>query len=307
MATGNSPGGWPFDTTGLNEERLIQGFFELQKISKIQEQDRVLILGTALTMVDYAIDLLENKKCQSVRVLSRKGLLPREHFDNLESANRAKSFLTSRETFQPQLFLAEKMSPLKILRQIRQHVEMGCDPRILIDSFRPFSQQIWQSWNTRQRKSFFRHLKSYWESFRHRMPSAMRLQMQGFISDRRLSVQKGKVQAVQMQNGKFQVFITGSELPMQFDWLINCTGSRLGASANTLHQQLTEQNLVQPDSLEISFELDDLGRSLRDENLFFLGPQLKARYWECTAVPELRIQAKKLATFLFQAKLPNNP
>jgi uncharacterized NAD(P)/FAD-binding protein YdhS len=34
------------------------------------------------------------------------------------------------------------------------------------------------------------------------------------------------------------------------------------------------------------------------ENLFYIGPMLKARLWEAIAVPELRVHARRLAGFL---------
>ena len=58
-----------------------------------------------------------------------------------------------------------------------------------------------------------------------------------------------------------------------------------------------------PDALRLGVQVDGAGALLdrggcASESLFYMGPLLEARDWECTAVPELRVAALKLANRL---------
>ena len=83
---------------------------------------------------------------------------------------------------------------------------------------------------------------------------------------------------------------------------MNCTGPstdvrRLG---DRLLDALRRRGLAVPDPLSLGLEvsdelalLDTEGRP--SESLFLVGPLLKARFWEATAVPELREHAARVA------------
>ncbi|MGZ3692295.1 MAG: FAD/NAD(P)-binding protein, partial [Pseudobdellovibrio sp.] len=81
--------------------------------------------------------------------------------------------------------------------------------------------------------------------------------------------------------------------PENFDVVLDCTGTDL--NHHPLFLQAVEQGLIKLDELNLGFETDQFGQSVVQDGVFILGPQLRAHFWECTAVPELREQAKKLA------------
>lgn len=87
--------------------------------------------------------------------------------------------------------------------------------------------------------------------------------------------------------------------------MINCTGpsTNLRQAREPLVQSLLECGLPTPDPLDLGLStgndytlVDASGRASRV--LRYIGPFLRARYWECTAVPELRVHAKTLADTL---------
>ena len=65
-------------------------------------------------------------------------------------------------------------------------------------------------------------------------------------------------------------------------------------------QSLVDQALCEPDGLGLGWGTDPDGR-LFDANgnasevLFYAGPLLRARHWEATAVPELRVHVARTA------------
>ncbi|MDB6076589.1 MAG: putative exported protein, partial [Akkermansiaceae bacterium] len=87
-----------------------------------------------------------------------------------------------------------------------------------------------------------------------------------------------------------------------YDHVINATGfsAQFEMSANPLLRNLHQQGWIRQDSLGLGietssdFRLINLGGSVVS-GLYYIGPMLRARYWECTAVPELRIRAAEIA------------
>ena len=73
--------------------------------------------------------------------------------------------------------------------------------------------------------------------------------------------------------------------------------------ADPLVQSLLSSGLIRPDAQGLGIDVADDGRPLsRDgapvDRLYYLGPWLRARDWEATAVPELREHAAALARSL---------
>ena len=87
--------------------------------------------------------------------------------------------------------------------------------------------------------------------------------------------------------------------------VVNCTGPNYDITRidTALIARLREEGYLRQDPLKLGFEvdaeyrvLDHAGQAAPD--LFYVGPMLKARYWEAIAVPELRVHAKRLAELL---------
>jgi uncharacterized NAD(P)/FAD-binding protein YdhS len=74
--------------------------------------------------------------------------------------------------------------------------------------------------------------------------------------------------------------------------LINCTGPSLDVSrsADPLLRSLVDQGWLRPDALGLGAEV-----APGTPGLHLVGPMLKARHWEATAVPELRVHARHVA------------
>jgi uncharacterized NAD(P)/FAD-binding protein YdhS len=89
------------------------------------------------------------------------------------------------------------------------------------------------------------------------------------------------------------------------DRIINCTGPECRARrvADPLVQSLLSSGIIRADALSLGIDVADDGRPIsRDgapvDRLHYLGPWLRARDWEATAVPELREFAAALARSL---------
>jgi uncharacterized NAD(P)/FAD-binding protein YdhS len=87
-----------------------------------------------------------------------------------------------------------------------------------------------------------------------------------------------------------------------FDKIINCTGpsTNLKSINTALIQDLIQNGFIKEDELSLGMQTQDTavisetGETL--DWLSYIGPMLKAAFWEATAVPELRIHAVELST-----------
>ena len=103
---------------------------------------------------------------------------------------------------------------------------------------------------------------------------------------------------------------TGSrEQDLLVDRVINCTGpsENITRVRNPLLVNLMKRKLVRPDPLQLGLEVDDnsrvvAGDGLTHNSMFALGGLTKGRWWEITAIPEIRAQAEHVAGLL--ASLP---
>jgi uncharacterized NAD(P)/FAD-binding protein YdhS len=85
---------------------------------------------------------------------------------------------------------------------------------------------------------------------------------------------------------------------------VNCAGpGRLPASANPLVRSLLDAGLARVGPHGLGLDIDASGRMVdvdgtAQEGLWLVGPLRRGARWETTAVPEIRAQARRLATGL---------
>ena len=84
--------------------------------------------------------------------------------------------------------------------------------------------------------------------------------------------------------------------------MINCTGpdTDLTRVRDPLIVSLRDAGLIRPDELGLGLDTDGEGRVVAadgqvDGRLTLVGPLRKGGLWEHTAVPELRVEAKRVA------------
>jgi uncharacterized NAD(P)/FAD-binding protein YdhS len=87
--------------------------------------------------------------------------------------------------------------------------------------------------------------------------------------------------------------------------VVNCTGpgTDLRRTKDPLVQDLLTRRLARPGPLGLGFDTDRDGALVGADgrpslSLFTLGPLLKGRDWETTAIPEIRMQTEALAICL---------
>ncbi len=248
----------------------------------------VLLVGSGLTMVDVALALAH--RGHRLLAVSRRGLLPRSHA------------LTGVATAP----LGDLSTPLKALRTVRNHARL-VGWREAVDSLRPMTQAVWQSWAEGERRRFLRHLRPWWEVHRHRMAPSVAAEVASLMRSRRLAVVAGSILDLDLDDGGAVVVRYrhrgGRKISeRRFVAVVNCTGPHgdLSAAGGSLLSDLCQNGLVQSDALNLGLKVDSRCRAIGSDGLptpglFVVGPLTRGAFWETTAVPDLRRQAADVA------------
>lgn len=256
----------------------------------------VLLVGTGLTMVDMVLTLDEARLRGRIVAVSRRGLMPRAHADHGTAP-----------------VTLEELPKGSLKGLWRWLLDRGAAVgwRAAVDSLRPHSQALWQSMSPAEQKRFLRHARPWWDVHRHRIAPEVAGRIKRLIQLGKVEIVAGRVTDMWVKDGKLDVSIRRRGKRQaddhKFVLAVNCTGP-LGAisqSKDPLLASLFEADLAKPDALDLGLEVDERSRVLRyeatastqDERqmLWALGPLTKGKWWEITAVPDIRGQVAAVA------------
>lgn len=265
-------------------------------IDSIDRDEAVLILGSGLTMLDVVVDLDRRGHRGKITSLSRRGLLPRSH--------RAQD--TPPATIPlDQSGLLQARTARALTRRVRDAVrlaEKACiDWRDVIGSLRAITPALWQSLNDHEKRRFMRHVRPYWEVLRHRTAPEPFNAMNALLGDGRLDIRAGRLSRAEKNEQGAQVVwndARSGERTIDVNRVVNCTGPgmRIDAQRAPLLHDLLERGLLTQDALKLGLMVDTNCRSVDArgfavDGLYYVGPLLRAQWWEATAIPELRQHA----------------
>ena len=260
----------------------------------------ILIVGSGLTMVDTAVSLDRRGHRGPIMVVSRRGLL--------SSAHRPVSSRQLSADAVP--FGAELSELLAWLRGLAARMSAdGADWRSAIDALRPHAQQLWRSMSGGQKRRFLRHARVYWDVHRHRMAPEIERHMMRLRSSGRLTIVAGRaLSAVQRADGVHVQIARRGANPIEdrcFARVIDCTGQPDDPrrSENPLIRALLARGIARVDPLGIGLDVgedyalvDSSGHPSR--HIRVIGPLARAAFWECIAIPDIRLQCENVADSL---------
>ena len=251
----------------------------------------VLIVGTSLTMVDLALSLDAAGHRGRIVALSRRGLVPRAHADYAPVPVEAEAV--------PHGDLLRLWGWLK-----RRGAEVGW--RAAVDSLRPHSHALWQSFDGRQQRRFLRHARPWWDVLRHRIAPEVAATIVRMVEEGRLEIVAGRIVRIEEAGDGVRVEFRrrgrSETQSARFDYVFNSTGP-LGSIERTrdpLLRGLLDDGLIRPDHLGIGVAVDERSRAVGTQRLWAMGPLTKGRYWEMIAVPDIRGQAAAVADDIAQ-------
>ncbi|HMJ07732.1 MAG TPA: FAD/NAD(P)-binding protein [Pyrinomonadaceae bacterium] len=264
----------------------------------VAPDDSVFIIGTGLSMVDFAMRFHRSGHRGQIYAISTRGLLPAVH-----------KLGSTYPSFADEIRSMTRITD--VLKSVRGHIENaandGSDWRAVIDVLRPNTQEIWLNLPVAEKRYFMQHLSRYWNVARHRMPAEAAAVIDELKASGQLTVMKGRLRSIDARSGRFDIaFHTEGVLAnIQADAVINCIGSESNFERleSPLVKNLISRGLIRNDSLSLGLDATPDGRLIGktgepSDVLLTLGTALKGVLWESTAIPEIRSQAKALAESL---------
>lgn len=308
LAVGNFP---PDPPPGVDKDLLGSFRFRTdpwtpEALGRINVMDPVLLLGTSLTMVDVALSLTDQGHAGPILALSRRGLLPRRH---------GAAPPPGAQQATPDIGPSLAMSLRAVRGAVRAATASGGSWHAVIDSLRAGTGAYWHALPVEARARFLRHLRPWWDVHRHRLAPLVDERLRSMIAAGRLRVVAGRLERLSAGPAdELHVRLrprgqaASEELAVRH--AINCVGpgGDIAGTRDPLLRGLLDAGLVRPDPLRLGLDTDAGARLLDGAGgvvpgLYAMGPIMRGTSWEITAVPDIRVQAAKLAATIL-AELP---
>lgn len=294
IASGTLPSSRPRDGVVFHDP------WDAAAVAGLRPGEPVLIVGTGLTMVDLALAMHARGFDGPIVALSRRGLVPRRHappgpawpcppFDARERGS-----------------LSALLQALR--RRARDAAAQGVDWRAVVDGMRPVTIGLWQGLSRAERSRFLRHLRPYWDAHRHRMAPVVADAFDRLMARGVLRLKRGRVLAVAPHqcgsSSAARVVIQDRGRSCTEEVLaqrvIHATGLGAGVATDGLVAHLVATGLARTDPHGMGVEVTPSLQVIQWDGsaaprLWALGPVVRGVFWECTAVPDIRVQAQAVA------------
>lgn len=269
------------------------------------EAERVLLVGTGLTMCDAAITLMRMGFRGELTAISRRGLVPRVHgpSDPTKLADWIESIP------------AGSLHTLR--REVRTMTRMH-GWRTAVDALRGRTTSLWRALSRYDQDRFIRRLAPYWDAHRHRLPVECASEINTLRDTGSLRILRGCIRRVRRTKSgltcELQSHGSISYDTLHADAIVLCTGPDPDPRRwnSPLIDQLINDGLVNPEANGLGLQTTDsgllIGRgAVVQHRLSTLGPLRRGSLWESTAVPEIAAQAAHLGRHLTDTRVPSAP
>jgi uncharacterized NAD(P)/FAD-binding protein YdhS len=298
LATGNeAPAPLPGAETLADHPAWVGNPWQAWEQRLPPQDGSIVILGTGLTTVDAIITLRALGWMGSIHAVSRHGWFPHAHFRGIEYPD-----------FPPADVDLAALGLDRLVALIGEHCtilhEKNTNPAIIVDKLRPHTQRIWSRFSRQDRLTFAKEHAARWNVFRHRIAPDIHSQIASSQLTGQLQVHAGSIVKLESSGDQILVHLADGAT-LTGDLVLNATGpaTRFTATRSVLLQNLLHRDLVAPDDTDMGVRVDPDHIVLNSDGdrspwLLALGPMLKGTYWETIAVPELRVQARRVAETL---------
>ena len=309
LALGHSPPRTPRPLAGLaGTPNYVANPWDGAALDRIASLGTIALLGAGHTAIDTLFRLSSRGADATCYLLSRHGLLPHGH-RLTPKAPPVGDF----PEYMPGGSQTTVRACLHALRgEVRSRQARGGDWRDVLNELRPHTPRIWAQWDLAQRRRFLDRLRSHWDVHRHRLAPSAHLRLARLIESGQVQRVAGRIAEARWEGGQIVLNLlhpaTGATTVLRAAALVNCTGPEYDIErwGLPLVQQLRDDGMLTPDALRLGIQVDEGYRVVGQDakpvsGLFYVGPMLRAAYWEAIAVPELRVHCDRLARALCPA------
>jgi uncharacterized NAD(P)/FAD-binding protein YdhS len=271
---------------------------------------RVLIVGTGLTMADVVCELVDRPDGPAqIVAVSRHGRLPHV---------RDAAQLRCGDSQSPRAVEAAADARgvvAAVRRAARDAQARGGSWRDVIAGVRAEAPRLWGRLSVAERRRLLRHAQSFWDVHRHLLPPQVGETVHAALRARRLEVLGARIVAAEPRSLGARMTLQrrgeSRHESLDVDQVILCTGPSTDPrrSPSPLVRELVALGWLTADPTGHGLRVDAQGRPIdcngtAVDGIHYLGPWLRARDWEATAVAELRGLATALADTLLDAATP---
>ena len=259
-------------------------------VDGLDDEDRVLLIGTGLTAIDAALTLDASGFRGRILGISRRGLAPRAHLKRDPVAGEAEPY---------------PGTATALLRAVRCRAkEIGW--REAVHELRPVTQSLWSGASLEERRRFIRHLRPWWDVHRHRIAPDVAARIEKMKSEGRLSFAAGRIVSAARDGHcaevRWRPRHDPSERSLRVARIVNCTGPDLDIArcGDTLLGALLSSGRIRADECRLGVDVDGESRVIGADGeavagLYAIGPMTRGAFWESIAVPDIAVQAQAVA------------
>lgn len=294
LATGNeSPRALGAHLPPSLQKLLIEDPWDAELKADIPRKAPVMLVGTSLTAVDVATDLMQRGHSGPIIAVSRRGLLPRSHGP---IAAAPEGFVHA--------VPASLRAAVRYVRQLSANDPHGEKWRRVFTELRGIAPSLWRGWSIAERRRFLRHVRPFWDVHRHRLAPRVHARIARAIDTGRLVIVKGRVTHIEPLDAQtLRVSVKYGRATQTIDVarVVNCTGpeGNPSRSSNPLLQGLISDRVARVDALGLGLAVDGESRVVgangsAHSSLYAVGALTRGARWEVTAIPELKEQANSV-------------
>jgi uncharacterized NAD(P)/FAD-binding protein YdhS len=292
IATGNElPRPPPFldAIVAVGDPRFVADPWAAGSLDGIGAGATVGIVGTGHTAIDLAASLLRGRGAGRVVALSRHGEIPRAHEDPWRPRPSTPA-LTVEE-------FASFADPIEEVRSRFAAYALGW--RQALDSTRPIHRELWLAMDDATRHRFVREHRREWEIHRSRLAPVVERDVRAWEAEGRLELRPARIDGVEASPAGLRVLTDGG--PIDVEHLLLATGPDESPSASPLLAATVAAGLARPGPLDLGIDVHPYDYRVRDaaggetRPLFALGPLIRGSVWETIAIPEIRLEAVRIA------------
>ena len=291
LATGNEPPAVPGWARALGDRFIADPWSDTARDAILDKTlPDLLVVGSGLTMVDAALRYHASGKRGRMTVVSRRGRLPLAHAPSVPAPVDLDAI--------PVTSISATMHWLRARAKTHGW-------RAAVDALRPHSAILWARLEPADRRRFLRHALPWWNVHRHRLAPQVAERIDGMRRNGRLDVRAGRIRAATLtENGVELVLAPRGHAAapdiVRVDRVINAIGPNASIASldNPLLRQLVLDGIAPIDDLGIGIDVADDLSVVGQQGLWALGPPTRGIFWEATAVPDIRVQAERLAATL---------
>jgi uncharacterized NAD(P)/FAD-binding protein YdhS len=279
-------------------------------LPSLAPDDRILIVGTGLTMVDVLASLERTGHRGEIIAVSRRGLRPQPHTDNQS--------VFERDFTSPPITQTTALCR-NVRRAVMDAAHEGLPWQIVLNRVHEQGQPIWQNLSPSARHQLLRHLRPYWDTHRFRIAPQLHSTIERLIAYGMLDIRSA---SVKVSHGSLDISVSSTRTnsattsrtitvdfrtrhdtkwkPETFNAVILATGPTHAFAANPLLSSMNAGGLLQADTLGLGIAVDQFGHAINHRNepdprLFVASPLARGTFGELMGVSDLSAYAEKLA------------